>query len=413
MANLTVSLLLRVKTSDGKRSYLKPVSNKNKIKHQWAVYQGVPTHFPGSTYSLRYKQGNKLVFKDVGDQLDVAVQAQRRKSAELAAKATGLHVEDEAEPEGWRSLDEAINTYLDEKAALGNLRTAHSYEYVLRQFQSVCGKQYLEKLTRADMFTFIRDQKERGLGDRTVYNRICTVDTFLKAVKVPKLLPNAEWPKYTQKKVSAYSPNQVAMLLADADTEERTLFAFFLGTGCREKEVQYACWRDVRFEDGTFKVCDHPEFGFKPKDSEEREITLADDLLDMLKERRKLDPTGKLIFTNGQGGPDGHMLRRLKTLALEAGLNCGHCKNKVGKSCKTNPVCKDWELHKFRKTFATLHHEAGVPVRTIQTWLGHSDIETTLIYLQAADSRSATSRNQANKMFGSIVRPRPELVGVA
>jgi hypothetical protein len=63
MANRKVSLLLRVKTADGKRPYLNPACAANcKTRRLWAIYQGQAAHFPSGTYYLRYKQGRKLVF---------------------------------------------------------------------------------------------------------------------------------------------------------------------------------------------------------------------------------------------------------------------------------------------------------------------------------------------------------------
>lgn len=38
-------------------------------------------------------------------------------------------------------------------------------------------------------------------------------------------------------------------------------------------------------------------------------------------------------------------------------------------------------LHKFRSTFATRCLWAGVDLRTVQQWLGHSDMESTMRYL--------------------------------
>jgi integrase len=95
----------------------------------------------------------------------------------------------------------------------------------------------------------------------------------------------------------------------------------------------------------------------------------------------------------------------LKNLALRAGLNCGSCVNKVGQSCGEHPVCDRWELHKFRKTFATLHHESGVSARTLQAWLGHSSLETTLAYLKVADVRSERTRAQVNNTFAQFAQP--------
>jgi hypothetical protein len=41
-------------------------------------------------------------------------------------------------------------------------------------------------------------------------------------------------------------------------------------------------------------------------------------------------------------------------------VNCGQCTSKKGKSCATEPVCNEWTLHKFRRTWATLYLRSGV-----------------------------------------------------
>jgi integrase/recombinase XerD len=73
--------------------------------------------------------------------------------------------------------------------------------------------------------------------------------------------------------------------------------------------------------------------------------------------------------------------------------------NKKGLSCKKHPVCDNWELHKFRKSFAAIHRESGVSARTLQAWLAHSDLETTISYLETADMRSDRMRTAVNNSF--------------
>jgi hypothetical protein len=51
-------------------------------------------------------------------------------------------------------------------------------------------------------------------------------------------------------------------------------------------------------------------------------------------------------------------------------------------------------LHKFRATFATWSLWAGVDLRTVQQWLGHSDMESTMRYLKP--SRSQHVRDKVN-----------------
>src|SRR5439155_511068 len=55
-------------------------------------------------------------------------------------------------------------------------------------------------------------------------------------------------------------------------------------------------------------------------------------------------------------------------------------------------------LHKFRATFATWHLWNSVDLRTVQMWLGHSDMESTMRYLKP--SRSQAVRDRVDSTFG-------------
>jgi integrase len=72
---------------------------------------------------------------------------------------------------------------------------------------------------------------------------------------------------------------------------------------------------------------------------------------------------------------------------------------KPPQSCKDHAVCTEFGLHRFRKTFATHHHKKGVPVRTIQCWLEHSSLETTLLYLADSDDESEKMQKQVNSTW--------------
>jgi hypothetical protein len=54
-------------------------------------------------------------------------------------------------------------------------------------------------------------------------------------------------------------------------------------------------------------------------------------------------------------------------------------------------------LAPFRVTFATWSLWAGVDLRTVQQWLGHSDMESTMRYLKP--SRSQQVREKVNEIF--------------
>ncbi|MBS1853118.1 MAG: tyrosine-type recombinase/integrase [Acidobacteria bacterium] len=91
------------------------------------------------------------------------------------------------------------------------------------------------------------------------------------------------------------------------------------------------------------------------------------------------------MFATRKGNPRKHrtqLLELCKAVAERAGLNPD-----------------DFFLHKFRATFATKHLQAGVDLRTVQMWLGHKDLESTMRYLKPA--RGKGIREKVNNTFSS------------
>jgi integrase/recombinase XerD len=125
-------------------------------------------------------------------------------------------------------------------------------------------------------------------------------------------------------------------VFAKCDAEERLWYQFFLMTGMREQEVMYTYWSDINLAASTVRVSHKPDRGWTPKAYKKREIPI---------------PT------------------------------------KLVKSLKA------W----IRATFATWSLWAGVDLRTVQQWLGHSDMESTMRYLKP--SRSQHVRDKVNDIF--------------
>lgn len=423
MANIKVSLMLRVRLDSDHRPYLNPAIRNGKIRAGWAIHEGKEEHFPGANYYLRYKEGKTLRLENVGPDL-AAAQIQLRKRQNLLEGVALGTVAPPPKPEALSvqqpksesvepplTLADAAIQYIHDIAARKDLKTAEGYRHNLTEFMKICpGTKCLKDVNRNDVVLYIVRMKEQRLSARTQFNRVGSLHTFFRFHGINKVLEKSSWPRFTEKTVRAFTQEELEQLFKHADVEDKIAIQFFLGTGAREQEAMYAFWSDFDFADHTFTVTPKPEYGFEPKDHESRTVPIPDDLLETLKARRAKHPRAKLIFTNSHGAPEGHFLRRFKKLALKAGLNCGECVNKQGLCCDAHPVCHRWELHALRKTFATMHHDAGVSARTIQAWLGHSDLETTLQYLKAADLRSERTRQAVNNTFGSLFRARPMLV---
>lgn len=409
MKSPKVRLYIRVRLSDGRSSYADPAWNRNRtLRAGYALVDGLQECHPEGVYYLRYLRDGKRRWHAVGPDADSAIVALRNTEHDLQAVGLGFHAPKARPVEAGISaapdslcLAAAIDAYLAEVRRFRAPKTISACERILTLFGSRLPGRRLEDITRKDLLDHMSFLKEEGLADRTIYNHIKRIGTLLKSHGVVGLLRTADKPRYDEKDVEAYDSTQLEALFAAATPEERELFQFFVLTGFREQEVMYTTWKNIDFQGNVVKVRSKPEMGFRIKDNEERSVPVPDRLIDSLLKRKKRS-NSMLVFPGPAGKPNGHFLRILQSVAFRAGLNCGECVNKSGQSCASKPICSEWGLHKFRKTFATFHNEAGIPVSTLRLWLGHSDLSTTLRYLAAANLRSERTRSQVNSSFAML-----------
>lgn len=310
-----------------------------------------------------------------------------RQNLQLAAAPRGSESAGPQEADtGKVLLTEAVESYLrDLEPPQREQKTYKKYRATLYLFRDTCSKKYLEDVTREDCLAFIRHLYSIGNAPRTAHNRITIILQLLKLHGITGLLKSRDKPKYVESIREMYQPADLEALFKACDPDEKVSYLFFLLTGERDEEVQHTTWDDIDFGRRCVRVTEKKEFGFKPKDKEEREIPVSSVLLDTLREYRNRQPRTNLhnlVFPTSNGRPDKRFENKLKKLAYRAGLNCGRCVSCYNHKCSSGPHCSKWFLHKFRHTFATMCLENGASVRTLQEWLGHSDLESTMAYLK-------------------------------
>ncbi len=367
----------------------------------------------GPFYARPFVNGKQLWKTLSADTFSDAREEADNLTAALEAQAKGLTV---TELENLSNsnripLKKAVEDFLSEAEKTKKKKTVLGYRLNLGQFlESVKSVKFLDEVTKKTVCNFRDYLSAKGYEARTQHNRIITVLSLLKEHKIETDFSiTDDLPTFQDEIAKAYTDEELKKLFKAMDAEEEIRYKFFLGTASRDKEVTFAAWNDIDFEKKTYHIRSKGDVGFSPKRHEDRIVPMPTSLVDMLRARKRKAPHNRWIFVNEEGRPDNHFLRKLKRIAFRAGLNCGECvttvtkgrydsKHKVEVSCKTDPVCEHIYLHRLRKTCATRWHEAGVPIRTIQRWLGHKSLETTQIYLGETDATKL--RGEIDRAFG-------------
>jgi len=378
----SVNLTKRVQAANGMR-YCPVVQSANgRVKPDVVLVNGTEERHPEGAYYLEWRENGKRVRVSVGNDAQDAAARRLRKEAELNALNNGVAVVPENGQNGHRSVAATVADYLEEVRLTKKEKTHAAYSTALGYFRESCHKVNLEDIERADLLrfaAFLRDEK--GQCPRSCWNKFSNVMTFLKAQGVRGLAKKNDWPRFTEEEPEIYEKEELNKLFKACDAEERLWFEFFLMTGMREQEVMHTYWSDVNLSAGTVRVTHKPDRGWTPKAYKEREIPIPARLTKSLKAwKGKSDKTCNLVFPTAGCNPRLDFLDGLKAVAQRAKLD------------KEN-----FWLHKFRATFATWSLWAGVDLRTVQQWLGHTDMESTMRYLKP--SRSQHVQDKVNEIF--------------
>jgi integrase/recombinase XerD len=380
--NVRVNLTKRVNTSDGLRYCPAMVADNGRIRPDVVWVDGKEERHPEGAYYIDYTDANgKRIRTSVGKAAKEAQGHRLRKEAELRALAQGLSIlSEDGAPK--RSIALTVASFLEEIELTKDEKTHEGYEIALRYFQESCAKRNLEDIERIDLLKFTAFLKnEKRLSPRTVHNKFACLLTFLNAHGLPKLIGKRDRPRYVSEEVEIYEQEELDSLYRVCTPYHATLYKFLLMTGLREQEAMYCAWNDVNLNASTVNMRWKQQYGFEPKAYREREVPIPAKLVDLLREFRLRDTKGTaLVFSTASGRPDTHMLRALKRNAVRAGMDQD-----------------DFWLHKFRATFATMHLSAGVDLRTVQAWLGHTNLESTIRYLKPA--RHEAVREKVNATF--------------
>jgi len=332
----------------------------------------------GSYYVLWY-EGKTRRSENVGTRQDAALAAHRRRQKVLEATVEGVKIEDERRGTAKQrfTAPEAISKFLsDHEVFVGNdgfglsRETVIEYTRRLHFFLEFKPDIHIDDISEDVVLDYIRflRRHERQLSDRYIYNIVTCLKTLLLRYKNDSANAIVKRLDYAPKDVRTYTDMELDRFFAACTLEEEMIFKFFLHTGGREKEIAHFEVQQLLFETNHVHFRHNRRRSFRLKSKRGRNVgrfVFVDPLfMGKLKRFVAAKRPSDLLFTNSDGGVETHFYRRCQEIAKRAGL----------------PE-KTFNLHSWRKTFATRLHNEGVPLGQIMMMLGHTTLKVTLDYL--------------------------------
>lgn len=228
-----------------------------------------------------------------------------------------------------------------------------------------------QKITQEDIIrylNFIKKQFGSGYDKCRMVAQACSF-FYKNILRVPYVVPSAFYPRREFKLPNILSGDEVKHLLnSTSNTKHRCILAMFYGTGLRLEEMCHLKMSCIDSKNSTVKV----ERG---KGNKDRLTILPKTLLADLYAYHKIYRPKIYLFegkTPGKPISNGAMQVAVRQAMVHAGFEKGK-----------------YSAHSLRHSFATHLLDVGTDLHTIRELLGHSSIETTMIYLHLQKSKRA------------------------
>jgi integrase len=308
----------------------------------------------------------------------------------------------------WRTVEEAGEQLLDHLAALGRKpSTLNTYRSLLRAHLSPhLGGSTLDRIEPAHVERLVAAMRQGGAGAKLTCNALTLLyQVFefgrrngwcernpVKQVGRPEVEDHTDIRFLSMEEVEA-----LLVAVSDEDTlgpTDRALYLTATMTGLRQGELLALRWRDVDWPAARIRVRQNYVRGHwgTPKSRRgSRSVPMVDRVAGELERHFQRSPfqgDEDLVFphphTTGEVLDHSALVRRYKKALRAAGV-------------------REVRFNDLRHTFGTQMAAAGVPLRTLQEWMGHRDFKTTLIYADYAPAAHETE--MAERAFARATAP--------
>jgi site-specific recombinase XerD len=202
-----------------------------------------------------------------------------------------------------------------------------------------------------------RTNKMYVAGLRYYWSHILDNQEFADKIPYPKEQPSL--PKLLSRK-------ELTLLFnACQNTKHRVMFRLIYSAGLRRSELIHLKIDDIETHDGKSRIRI-----IKGKGNKDRYTVLSKNVLDELREYFKIYRPKVYLFNGRKKG------QQISEAALRHALEAAR---------KRSGITREVTMHVLRHCFATHCLEHGMYIKTLQKLMGHSSLNTTLIYLQVSE----------------------------
>lgn len=244
--------------------------------------------------------------------------------------------------------------------------TIAQYVRELKCFSSVIGKKDLKTVGAFDVRNYLAKKKMGGVSNRTLENARAIISAFFGWMAAEEIIQKnpcvtIKPVKYQDEIRHPFSVVELDRLRGSCRTiKERCMIEFLLATGVRVAEFCDLDISDVDLISGRIRIRNG-------KGGKERYTYMNDLAKEHLVKYLDGRDIGPLFLTrSGKRYEPGGVRFVLRTLGKKAGID-------------------DVHPHRFRRTFATTLAARGMQQQEIQKLMGHSNINTTMIYVTLSE----------------------------
>ncbi len=277
------------------------------------------------------------------------------------------------------------------------LKNESNIKGICKKLKNYFGDKYLHEI-KSQMVEIYKKERMDKAQDNTINNELNTLSgIFTKAIEWGKALIN---PVHRIKRFRIKERTRILerleqqALIESAEKESkashlRPMIILSLNTGLRKEELLSLKWTDIDFENEVILVRAE-----NAKYNKSRHIDLNRHALDVI---RSLPQRRDFVFCDIKGQRFNNFRRSFQSAAKRAGLT-------------------DVVIHDLRRTFGSNCVMDGVSLVTVQVWMGHASINTTIKHyghlvksfrkeeIKKIEGRMDTCMDTYKKQVDAIVR---------